>query len=345
MSTGSALLVALVLLILNAFFVGAEFALISARRSQIEPRADAGSRPARITLRAMERVVLMMTCAQLGITACSLGLGAVGEPAVAALIEGPLDWVGLPSDITHPVALVVALAIVVGLHMVLGEMVPKNLAIADPERAALWLGPPLAGISTLLTPVIVTMNAAANGVVRLCGVRPQPEVASAYDADQVSRMIAESRREGVLGPEEHHLLAGALNFEQRTVDRVVLPTDELVTVPLTADTDTVQQLCVRTGFSRFPVRAATGDELVGYVHVKDFLDPPNGGPTVVSDHLRPLTTVQADAPLRWALATMQSRGLHLARVVDNRGQLLGVATLEDVLEELVGEIRDATRRA
>lgn len=344
MSTGTALLLAAVLLALNAFFVGAEFALISARRSQIEPRAEAGSRPARITLRAMERVALMMTCAQLGITACSLGLGAVGEPAVAALIEGPLGWAGVPSEVAHPVALVVALAIVVGLHMVLGEMVPKNLALAGPERAALWLGPPLAGVTALLKPVIVTLNAAANGVVRLFGVRPRQEVTSAYDAEQVARMVAESRREGVLGPEEHHLLSGALRFEQRTVTRVVLPTTDLVTAPLTADAEVVQELCVRTGFSRFPVRNDDG-ELVGYVHVKDFLDPPDGAAEPVSDHLRPLTSVQGDDPLRTALATMQSRGLHLARVVDERGRLLGVAMLEDVLEELVGEIRDATRRA
>lgn len=340
MNTGTALLLALVLLAGNAFFVGAEFALISARRSQIEPRADTGSRPARITLRAMERVSLMMACAQLGITACSLGLGAVGEPAVAGLIERPLAAIGVPDTVAHPIALVIALAIVVWLHMVLGEMVPKNLALAGPERVALWLGPPLAGITTLFKPVIVTLNATANTVVRLLGVHPRQEVPSAYNAEQVSRLIAESRREGVLGAEEHHLLTGALSFEQRTVGRVVLPINQLVTVPTDADTDTVQQLCVRTGFSRFPVCDPSG-EVVGYIHVKDFLD---AGETV-ADHLRPLTTVVETDPLRSAMTTMRSRGLHLARVVDERDRLLGIAMLEDVLEELVGEIRDATRRA
>src|SRR5687768_2882790 len=143
MTTGSALVLGVLLLIGNAFFVGAEFALIAARRSQIEPRAEEGSRMARTTLRAMEHVSLVMAGAQLGITVCSLGLGAVAEPAVAHLLEPILEAIRVPDQLLHPIAFAIALSIVVYAHVVLGEMVPKNLAIAGPERAALVLGPPM----------------------------------------------------------------------------------------------------------------------------------------------------------------------------------------------------------
>jgi len=154
MIDGWAIAVAVALLAGNAFFVGAEFALIAARRTQIEPRAAEGSRAARLTLRAMERVSLMMAGAQLGITMCSLGLGAIGEPAVAHVLEIPLGALGVSGALLHTIAFAIALAIVVFLHMVLGEMVPKNIAIAGPERSALVLGPALYGVVTVLKPLI-----------------------------------------------------------------------------------------------------------------------------------------------------------------------------------------------
>src|SRR5688572_6361612 len=175
-----------VLLALNAFFVGAEFALLSARRSQVEPRAQAGSRAARTTLRAMENVSLVMAGAQLGITVCSLGLGAVGEPAVAHLLEPVFHALHVPDEFLHPVAFVVAMSIVVYLHVVLGEMVPKNIALAGPERAAIVLGPPMMAVVTLLGPVIVGLNAVANGTLRLLRVEPRDEVSSTFTREEVA---------------------------------------------------------------------------------------------------------------------------------------------------------------
>lgn len=343
MSDLTALGVAVLLLIANAFFVGAEFALISARRTQIEPRAEAGSRFARITLRAMENVSLMMAGAQLGITMASLGLGAVGEPAVAHLLEPLFEAVGLPEGLVHPVALVVALAIVVTLHMVLGEMVPKNIAIAGPERSAIVLGPLLYGFVTVLKPVIVALNALANVVLRVIRVQPQDEVTSTFTADEVAGFIAQSRREGLLDDDEHDLLTGALEFTDATVRAVVLAVDDLVTVPQDVSVADLEAVCARTGFSRFPVVDDRGD-LSGYVHLKDVLGTPAArrDEPVHRKWVRPLVTVGVDQSLRDALATMQARGAHLARVVDpHDDRLLGVAALEDVLEELVGDVVDA----
>ena len=342
MSDVAAILLSVLLLGLNAFFVGAEFALISARRTQIEPRAAEGSRMAKTTLRAMENVSLVMAGAQLGITVASLGLGALSEPAVAHLLEPVFHAAGLPDDLLHPVAFAVALSIVVYLHVVLGEMVPKNLAIAGPERAALLLGPPMMLVVTVLKPLVVTLNAIANGVLRLMRVEPKDEVTSTYTREEVAALVDESRGEGLLPQDEYDRLAGALGFTERTVTSVLLPAAELATVPRRASVEQVEELCAKTGFSRFPVSNGDGD-LVGYLHIKDVLqtgahrrDEP-----VADKWLRPFATVRPGDVLHDALTTLQRRGAHMGRVVEDDGTVLGLVTLEDVLEELVGEIRDA----
>lgn len=342
MSDYGALLLAVLLLAFNAFFVGAEFALISARRSQIEPRALAGSRMARTTLRAMENVSLMMAGAQLGITICSLGLGAVGEPAVAHLLEPGLDALHVPHGLVHPIAFVVALAVVVFLHVVLGEMVPKNIAIAGPDRAALVLGPPMLGIVTVLRPVIVALNAIANGTLRLLKVEPKDEISSSYTREEVAALVEESRGEGLLEDDEYDRLAGALGFTEKTVAAVLMPRDTLATVRRGSSAADVEALCAATGFSRFPVEAADG-ELLGYLHIKDVLEPDEERRLrpVEDKWIRPFAPVTTADLLHDALEQLQRRGAHMARVVDADGTTLGLATLEDVIEELIGEIRDA----
>jgi CBS domain containing-hemolysin-like protein len=338
----SAVGIAVLLLALNAFFVGAEFALISARRTQIEPRVAAGSRAARTTLRAMENVSLVMAGAQLGITACSLGLGAIGEPAVAHLIEPGLHALHVPDDLLHPIAFVIALAVVVYLHVVLGEMVPKNIALAGPERAALLLGPPMMLVVLVLKPVVVTLNAIANGLLRLIRVEPRDEVSSTFTRDEVAAMVDESRHEGLLGGDEYDRLAGALGFTERTVDSVLLPLDSVLSMRRGASVSDVERLCAETGYSRFPVTGDTGD-LVGYLHVKDVLevDPDSADHPIDDKWLRPLASVRRGDRLHDALAGLKRRGAHMGRVVADDGAVLGLVTLEDVLEELVGEIRDA----
>jgi CBS domain containing-hemolysin-like protein len=349
----SGLLIAAGLLLLNAFFVGAEFAVISARRSQIEPLADAGSRAARTALRAMEHISLMLACAQLGITVSSLGLGAVAEPAIAHLVEVPIEAARLPEGFVHPIAFTLALVLVSYLHVVIGEMVPKNLALAGPERVVLILAPPLMAVARLVRPVIVVLNAVANGVLRLLRVEPKDELDAAYTADQVHSIVTESAREGLL-VDDHGLLTGALEFSEREAGDVMVPLDRLVTVPLGSSPAEVERLVTRTGFSRFPVvPAESGDEgaaadpsLIGYLHLKDLLyaDDSQHDQPVPEKRIRNLVSVNTGDEVEEALATMQRAGTHLARVVDQEGNTLGVLFLEDVLEELVGEVRDAMRR-
>jgi CBS domain containing-hemolysin-like protein len=339
-STGAALLLAAVLLAANAFFVGAEFALVSARRTAIEQRAN--TRAGRVTLRAMERVSLMMAGAQLGITVCSLGLGALAEPAVVRLLEPAFAALHLPESLRHPVAFALALAIVVFLHVVIGEMVPKNLTLAGPDRAALLLGPPLAGLVLVLKPVIVALNALANLGLRALRVQPKNEITSAFTREEVAGLLAESHREGLLESDRERLLSEALAFEERTVGAVLVPVSSLVTVPPTVTPAEVEELVARTGYSRFPVLDGAG--LIGYVHVKDLLGTPDRDRPVDPALIRSLPEVGADTPLRTALRQMQTTGAHLTRVVDDAGRLTGVVMLEDALEELVGEVTDATQR-
>ena len=340
MSSGAAIGLSLVLLAANAFFVGAEFALVSARRSVVELRATEGGTRARVTLRAMEQVSLMIACAQLGITICSLGLGYLGEPAIAHLLEGPFEAAGVPEGLVHPVAFAIALTLIGVLHVVLGEMVPKNLALAAPDRAALALAPPLSLIVRVLRPAIALLNWIANATLRLFGVTPKDEVTSAFTRDEVAGLVDESRREGLLDAHEGRLLVGALKFEERDARSVLLAPEGLQTVPPDITPAQFEQVVAETGYSRFPVTA--GGRFLGYLHLKDVLEfqEVHRNRPIARRWIRKLPVVRDQDRLRGVLATMQASGAHLAAVADGTGRILGVVALEDVVEELVGQIRD-----
>ncbi|MCU1500463.1 MAG: HlyC/CorC family transporter, partial [Acidimicrobiales bacterium] len=224
----------------------------------------------------------------------------------------------------------------------LGEMVPKNLALAAPERAALVFGAPMIVLVTALKPVVFLLNATANGILRLVRIEPRGEISSVFTREQVEALVDESRAEGLLEEGEYERLSGALGFTSQTVADVSLPLADLQTVVRGARATEVEAICAETGFSRFPVVGEAGT-LIGYLHIKDVLGPdPHGRAQVVEDRwIRSFANVREDDSLVAALQTLQSQGAHMARVVDQHGQVVGVATLEDVIEELVGEIRDA----
>lgn len=330
--------IAVVLLLLNAFFVGSEFALISARRSAVEPMAQQGDRRAVITLRAMEQVSLMMATAQLGITLCSLGLGAVGEPALAHLIEAPLGALGIPGALLHPIAFALALLIVVVLHVVIGEMIPKNIALAGPDRAALWLGPPLMLTGRLLLPLTASMNWLANQVLHLMKVEPRDEIASTFTRDEVHQMVEESSREGLLDEHERDLLARALHFEEGAVDDLVVPAKDVVATHRRADCGAVEELGRRSGFSRIALYDhAVPDRFVGYVHLKDVLsnDPATLDQQVPRQAIRRLPALPEGSSAREALELMRRTQAHMLQV-QRDASTIGVVLMEDVLAQMVG---------
>ncbi|QWF85517.1 hemolysin family protein [Amycolatopsis sp. CA-230715] len=332
-----------VLLLANAFFVGAEFTLISSRRDRLEALLEQGKTRARIVINASRNVSLMLAGAQLGITICSLLLGRLGEPAVAHRLAAFFELFGIPEVLLHPISFAIALAFITILHVLIGEMVPKNLAIAEPERLALWLVPLHVGWVKLANPFIWVLNFVSNSALRLVKVEPKDELETAYTSDELAELLSESRREGLLEQSEHERLSQTLSSVQKTVADVLVPTGELTTLPVSPTVGDVEHAVSETGFSRFPVRDG-GGALIGYIHVKDVLDQLNGDPgrTVAPEKTRNLTELRADARLDVALSAMRKEGSHLARAVGPDGNAVGVVTLEDLVEEYVGTVRDGT---
>lgn len=347
--TAGSLLLAFALIAANGFFVGAEFAVLAARRSRLEPLLRT-SRRARTALRAIEQLPLMISACQFGITLASLGLGALAEPAVASLLTRPLAALHVPHGVVHPLALGIALTLVSCLHMLLGEMVPKNLALTGPERAAIMLTPALMVFVRIFRPIIIGLTAVATSVLKLLGIKPVSEVGDVIDRDSVAALIGESRDEGLLHANQHELLSGALAFEETKAEVVGMPLEALVTLEPDVTPADIEQLVTATGYSRFPVRAAdhrsTGANLIGYIHLADVLetDPTARNRPVDRRCIRPLADIPTSATLQTALATLRRSGSHLARLIDENGQTRGLIALEDILEHLVGEVADATRR-
>lgn len=335
------LLFAALLVLVNGFFVAAEFAFVSVRRSQIEPL---GTARARQVLYGLERLPQMMAAAQFGVTVCSLTLGAVAEPTVARLLEPLFEWIHLPHGLVHPLGYVLALAAVVFFHLVIGEMVPKNLAMAAPEKAALRLGPGLVYFARLCKPITVALGACAQGILRLFRVEPKDEVEAVVTTEQLNRLLEDSGQAGLLDPEERERLEDALELGSRPVTDVLLRRESLVTVPPSVTPGEIVELTARTGYSRFPVAATEKGPFMGYVHVKDVLDLEDSDRAVPQQVWRPMATLRSELPLDDALTVMRRAATHLAQVADATGRVLGLVALEDVLETLVGEVRDPAHR-
>jgi CBS domain containing-hemolysin-like protein len=342
-------LLTILLLLANAFFVGAEFALISARRDRLEALAEQGKRSAYIVIRAGQNLSLMLAGAQLGITVCSILLGRIGEPAVAHLLEKPFDLFGVPDAVLHTVSFVVAITVVVVLHVLLGEMVPKNIAIAGPESAAMLLVPPYLLWVRAIRPVIAFYDWCAHITLRAFRVQAKTELENTVSMVELSEMIAESRSEGLLDPEEHMRLSRALQIRTRVVADVAIPLDEVRVVEIAADSDgpavaAIQQALGETGYSRFPVVDSAG-RFVGYVHIKDVL-PAVDDPEAVVDRstIRPLPKVPEAMPLPDALSRLRRNNAHLALVTGSDGGVTALVALEDLVEDLVGTVRDGTHR-
>ncbi|HAQ59899.1 MAG TPA: hypothetical protein DCR63_05740, partial [Microbacterium sp.] len=300
-----------VLLAFNAFFVGAEFAVISARRSQIEPLAEKGSRAAKTALYAMEHATLMLATSQLGITICSLLILNVSEPAIHHLLAVPFGLTGLSEAVVDVVAFVVALLLVSYLHVVFGEMIPKNLAFSVPDRAVLILATPLVWVSTVFHPVIATLNWIANTVLRLFRVEPKNEAASTFTLDEVATIVTQSTSEGVLD-DSSGALAAAVEFTDKKARDIAVALDQLVTLPETTTPAQIERAVAVHGFSRYVIVDAAGEPL-GYVHLKDILrtaDIPDErlDKPVPAKRIHHMVPVQETTDLEDALATMRRTG-------------------------------------
>ena len=332
----SNLLITLLLLAGNAFFVAGEFALIASRRTALEPLA-AHSRQARQALRAMGEIPLMIAGAQLGVTVCSLGLGAIAEPALAHLVRWPLLAAGLPSGAAHPIAFVLALVVVVFAHTVLGEMVPKNLTLVGPERAVLWLGPAMLWFCLATKPLLEAMRWLSQQTLRLWRIPPTEAVKTVYTAEELVGLVAESRTEGLLDREEHARITGALALHRRTAMDALRPWSTVTTVAEDVCPASLEVLANRTGRSRFPVVERESRRVRGFIHIKDVIGVDGLDPQapIPQELLRPLPVIPPDRTLAEALLAMRRDRRHIVLVSDGRVPL-GVLALDDVLRAIVG---------
>jgi CBS domain containing-hemolysin-like protein len=331
------LLVTALLLVGNALFVGGEFALIASRRTAIEPLA-ATSQRARWALSAMSQIPLMIAGAQLGITICSLGLGAIAEPALAHLLEGPFAAAGLPDNVVHPVAFVLALAVVVFLHTVVGEMVPKNITLAGPETSALILGPFMLGFCTATRPLLAAMRWASRQVLALFKIEATDAVKTVFTAEELAGMVTQARSEGLLGTEQYARIHAALGLNDRTAADTLRPWSGVTTVADDVSPATLETIATRSGRSRFPVVQRESRRVLGFVHIKDILGYAGAqrSQPIPADIIRPLAVVPPDRTLADLLLTMRRDRRHILLVSDGRTPL-GVVTLDDVLHAVVGE--------
>ena len=342
-------LATILLVAANAFFVGAEFSLISARRDRLEALAEQGRSSAVTVIRAGEQLPLMFAGAQLGITVSSILLGRLGEPAVADLLRQPFDFVGMSPTLLHTVSLVVALAIVVTLHLLLGEMVPKNIAIAGPERAAMLLIPAYLMYVRTVRPIIRFYDRCTSATLRVLRVQPRDELDVTVSTVELSEMIAESVSEGLLDPEEHTRLTRALQIRNRMVADVAVPVADIRAVPVAAPgsgptVEAIEKALATTGYSRFPV-ADADRKFIGYLHIKDVLSL-SDDPRAVVDlaRVRPLPQIRESLSVPEALSRMRRSKSHLALVTGPDGTVVAMVALEDLVRDLVGAVRDGMQR-
>jgi len=337
------LALAVLLLIANGFFVAVEFALVASRRTKLEAMAERGSARARLAVGSLRHLNLQLTGSQLGITMASLLLGYIAEPAVAGLIEDAIEVFGdVPDGLLHTIGFIVALTIVAFLHMVIGEMVPKNIAIAEPERTLLRLAVLNRVYVTVFGPLLRLLTAIANVGVRAVGVEPRDERATAASSQELAMMLGASRDQGLIEDVAHQLLTGALHLQVRRVTTVMVPRDGIRWLPRTATPAEAEALVVESGLTRLVVAGHGVDDVFGYMHAKDLLTLSGEARhrPLPLGRVRRMLVVGQDSSLDDALLAMQRARLHVALVVDGEGRTVGLATLEDVIEALVGDIRD-----
>lgn len=333
------------LIFVNGVFVAAEFSIIGVRATRIEQLAEQGHRTAiglREVVRTPARVDRYVAAAQIGITIASLGLGMVGEPFIAHVIEGPLhDWFGLTGDIVHTISFLVALILITYLHIVFGEMVPKSLALQNPERIVLILAGPMTLVQTVFSPAITALNRLGLLVLRLLRVPPPSHGSRLHTPDELELIVSESFVGGLLEEQEQQLVANIFDFAERRVGQVMTPRVHIDAVPVTISEAELVDLFFETNHSRFPVYEETIDRIIGVIHIKDLVHQQvEGRPFDLRDLIHDAPAIPESMYAEALLGLFKRQHVHLAVVLDEYGGTAGIVTLEDLIEEVVGEVRD-----
>ena len=338
----SAIVVTVLLVAFNGFFVAVEFAFTASRKPTLEELADSGNRFARWALASMNELPVTFAGAQLGVAGASLALGFVIESSLEVAFEDLYAAMGLPEGAITTLSLVTALLIVAFIHNVFGEMAPKNATIAAPEKIALLVAAPFRGYVTVLRPIILALSWTASAVLRLFGVKTAHSVEVTHSADDIASLVKTIGAGGFIDPSSSRLLTSALAFQDTVVSEVMVPRPDLVAMSTSDTAADFERTVVATGHTRIPVYGKDVDDIRGFVHAKDLLPitADRLGQPIEETIIRTVPIVPETMPVSPVMEMMRSEGVHLAVAIDEHGSVAGLVTLEDIAEELVGEIRD-----
>ncbi|WP_438447551.1 hemolysin family protein [Gorillibacterium sp. sgz5001074] len=336
------LILVLFLVLLNGFFVAAEFALVRVRATRLQELAEQGNKQARHALRVTRKLDAYLSATQLGITLASLGLGWVGEPAISKLIIEPLlEAFGMEpgAAVTHTISFALAFAVITFLHIVLGELAPKSLAIMKSEATSIWLSLPLMMFYKLFMPAIWLLNGAANRLLRLFGIRSVAEQ-EAHTEEEIRILMNQSVESGHIDKDEMVLFDNIFEFSDRVAREIMLPRTDMDVLFADLPFQDNMKLVFETKHTRYPVAVEDKDRIIGFVHITDLLTADPEEVHVLEDFMRPILTVPESMELSRVLKLMQKRHSQIAVVIDEYGGTAGLLTAEDILEEIVGEIHD-----
>ena len=339
--TRVAAVVALVLL--NGFFVAAEFALVGARRSKLQEMHDAGDRLAKLALKALDNLDRYISATQLGITIASLALGWVGEPVVAALIDTILGLFGVQPapGVTHTAAgVAVAFGVITFLHVVFGELAPKTVALVMPERLSGWVALPLMLFAKIMTPFIALLNGTANAFLRLFGIKPMSESRHVHSPEELRMLVMQARAHGTLDESDSAMLAGVFDFHEKKVQDVMRPRTEMVALSIDASEAEIRETLSRERYSRYPVYQESLDDVVGVFLAKDLWLHDRKNTFSLRQFVRDPLYVPATRGAVRVLDDLRKTRAHMAVVLDEYGGTAGIVTMEDLIEEVIGDIAD-----
>lgn len=327
----------LVLVFLNGFFVAAEFAMVKVRGSRIDTLIQRGHRRAAFARRLTTNLDAYLSACQLGITLASLGLGWIGEPTIAVWLERMFHG-NIPERLLHPISFAIAFSLITVLHIVLGELMPKSLAIRKSEGVTMWTAMPLDIFYRIMYPVIWLLNGLANRLLRLLGLEPASASESAHSEEEIRILMKESNKSGHIDNTELTLVDNVFNFADTTAREIMIPRTEMVCLYLDRPFEENMRIVIEEKHTRFPVCENDKDNIVGLVHIKDFLD--RNGVSDLRPFVRPITKVPESMPISQLMKVLQRKRTYMALLIDEYGGSAGLVTFEDIIEELVGEVHD-----
>ena len=335
-------IITLVLVFLNGFFVAAEFAIVKIRASQLEQKAQEGNAMAILSKKIVANLDGYLAATQFGITLASLGLGWIGEPVVSKILISGMELVGISLDpeLAHQIALPAAFAIITVLHIVFGELAPKSIAIQRPEATTLFLSYPLHGFYLVFRPVVWILNGIANFILKGIGITPT-HGSEVHSSDELRYLVQQQKESGMIEAADYDLIKNAFNFSERIAKQVMIPRPQVVGIDINDFNELKLEKIIDEGYSRIPVYEDTLDQIVGVLHLKDLLLKMRQGKDIVLQELiRPISTVHESKPIGALLRDFQVNRQQMAVIIDEYGGVDGIVTMEDILEELVGEIQD-----